>query len=169
MVRGAEDNPDVPFALSIRGLVPAEHAEAFYAHMLFLLQNIGRTSTANQVEISFNVPALDLGYSNKLALEGQANPVPTEMSPEQLAELVKAFGEYVRSARVAAHVSQARVAAEAGISQSYLSQIELAKSGANGPLRPLPNAVFGLARALNLDPADLLARAGYSQAEQDQQ
>ena len=65
-----------------------------------------------------------------------------------------AFGDHLRGLRKQAGLSQRELAMQAGIDFTYLSKIE------NGRVAPPGEATMrALARALGVDPEDLLARA----------
>jgi transcriptional regulator with XRE-family HTH domain len=66
-----------------------------------------------------------------------------------------AFGEFVRAQRRLAQVSQRNLARMAGVSDSYLSQLE------RGNYRPSPQVVKSLARAFGLEPRQLYTMLGF--------
>jgi transcriptional regulator with XRE-family HTH domain len=69
--------------------------------------------------------------------------------------LLTAFGEFVRAQRRLAQVSQRNLARMAGVSDSYLSQIE------RGNYRPSPQVVKALAQAFGLAPKQLYTMLGF--------
>jgi transcriptional regulator with XRE-family HTH domain len=66
-----------------------------------------------------------------------------------------AFGEFVRAQRRLAQVSQRNLARMAGVSDSYLSQLE------RGNYRPSPQVVKALAQAFGLKTEQLYAMLGF--------
>src|SRR5215831_993555 len=70
-----------------------------------------------------------------------------------------AFGEFVRAQRRLAQVSQRNLARMAGVSDSYLSQIE------RGNYRPSPLVVKALAQAFGLKPKQLYTMLGFMDDE----
>ena len=68
-------------------------------------------------------------------------------------EFLAAYGAGIRQRRAELGLARKELAEQAGISYSYLSSIE------SGQKLPSDSVLFGLARALELSPADLLARA----------
>ncbi len=69
------------------------------------------------------------------------------------------LGAKTRHLREQIGLSQAQLAAQAGLSQGYLSQIE------NGEVHnPSAAVLFRLAQALHVDPRSLLEAAGYGDA-----
>jgi transcriptional regulator with XRE-family HTH domain len=75
----------------------------------------------------------------------------------------KAFGEWVEQLRVRSGLQVGEVAKRAGVSRVWLQEIRNGGRGGPGGWR-LPNpkneALVRLARALNVSPEELLARAG---------
>ena len=70
-------------------------------------------------------------------------------------EILRAFGEFVRAQRRLAQVSQRNLARMAGVSDSYLSQLE------RGNYRPSPQVVKALAQAFGLAPKQLYMMLGF--------
>ena len=70
-------------------------------------------------------------------------------------EMLRAFGEFVRAQRQLAQVSQRNLARMAGLSDSYLSQLE------RGNYRPSPQVVKSLAQAFGLEPKQLYMMLGF--------
>ena len=69
---------------------------------------------------------------------------------------VTGLGRKIRSLRDEMAISQAQLAAHAGLSQGYLSQLE------NDEVQnPSAAVIFRLAQALNVDPQVLMHAAGY--------
>lgn len=69
-----------------------------------------------------------------------------------------ALGEKIRELRDELAMSQAQLASQGGLSQGYLSQLE------NDEVQnPSAAVIFGLARALHVDPRVLMQAAGYSE------
>ncbi len=67
-----------------------------------------------------------------------------------------ALGNKIRGLRDEMGMSQAQLAAEGGLSQGYLSQLE------NDEVQnPSASVIFRLARALHIDPRVLMQAAGY--------
>lgn len=66
------------------------------------------------------------------------------------------FSEYIKGLRVARRLSLREVAREAGISNSYLSQVEQGRRGA-----PHPNMLRKLAVVYEVPVRELLENAGY--------
>ncbi len=69
--------------------------------------------------------------------------------------VLRAFGEFVRAQRRLAQVSQRNLAQMAGVSDSYLSQLE------RGNYRPSPQVVKSIAEAFNLEPRQLYMMLGF--------
>src|SRR5574342_857773 len=70
-----------------------------------------------------------------------------------------ALGEKIRELRDELAMSQAQLASHGGLSQGYLSQLE------NDEVQnPSAAVIFGLARALHVDPRVLMHAAGYGEA-----
>jgi len=69
--------------------------------------------------------------------------------------MLVAFGEFVRAQRRLAQVSQRNLAQMAGVSDSYLSQLE------RGNYRPSPQVVKSLAQAFGLKPEQLYTMLGF--------
>ena len=70
-----------------------------------------------------------------------------------------ALGEKIRQLRDELGMSQAQLSVQGGLSQGYLSQLE------NDEVQnPSAAVIFGLARALHVDPRVLMQAAGYDQA-----
>jgi transcriptional regulator with XRE-family HTH domain len=69
--------------------------------------------------------------------------------------MLRAFGEFVRAQRQLAQVSQRNLARMAGLSDSYLSQLE------RGNYRPSPQVVKALAQAFGLEPKQLYMMLGF--------
>lgn len=70
-------------------------------------------------------------------------------------EMLRAFGEFVRAQRKLAQVSQRNLARMAGVSDSYLSQLE------RGNYQPSPQVVKALAQAFGLEPEQLYTMLGF--------
>jgi transcriptional regulator with XRE-family HTH domain len=70
-------------------------------------------------------------------------------------EVLRAFGDFVRAQRRLAQVSQRNLAKLAGVSDSYLSQLE------RGNYRPSPQVVKSLAQAFGLEPRQLYMMLGF--------
>jgi transcriptional regulator with XRE-family HTH domain len=75
--------------------------------------------------------------------------------PDKDDEMLRAFGEFVRAQRQLAQVSQRNLARAAGLSDSYLSQLE------RGNYRPSPQVVKALAQAFGLEPKQLYMMLGF--------
>ena len=69
--------------------------------------------------------------------------------------VLQAFGEFVRAQRRLAQVSQRNLARMAGVSDSYLSQLE------RGNYRPSPQVVKSIAQAFGLEPRQLYMMLGF--------
>jgi len=69
--------------------------------------------------------------------------------------MLRAFGEFVRAQRRLAQVSQRNLAKMAGVSDSYLSQLE------RGNYRPSPQIVKSLAQAFGFEPRQLYMMLGF--------
>ena len=70
-----------------------------------------------------------------------------------------ALGEKIRELRDELGISQAQLSVHGGLSQGYLSQLE------NDEVQnPSAAVIFGLARALHVDPRVLMQAAGYEEA-----
>jgi transcriptional regulator with XRE-family HTH domain len=70
-----------------------------------------------------------------------------------------ALGEKIRELRDELGMSQAQLSVQGGLSQGYLSQLE------NEEVQnPSAAVIFGLARALHVDPRVLMQAAGYEEA-----
>lgn len=69
--------------------------------------------------------------------------------------MLTAFGEFVRAQRRLAQVSQRNLARMAGVSDSYLSQLE------RGNYRPSPQVVKSIAQAFGLEPRQLYTMLGF--------
>jgi transcriptional regulator with XRE-family HTH domain len=70
-----------------------------------------------------------------------------------------ALGEKIRELRDEFGMSQAQLSVHGGLSQGYLSQLE------NDEVQnPSAAVIFGLAKALHVDPRVLMQAAGYEQA-----
>ena len=76
-------------------------------------------------------------------------------------EVLRAFGEFVRAQRRLAQVSQRNLARMAGVSDSYLSQLE------RGNYRPSPQVVKSIAEAFRLEPKQLYTMLGFIEDEAD--
>ena len=76
-------------------------------------------------------------------------------------DMLVAFGEFVRAQRRLAQVSQRNLAKMAGVSDSYLSQLE------RGNYRPSPQVVKALAEAFGLEPRQLYMMLGFMDAGED--
>ena len=73
-----------------------------------------------------------------------------------------ALGEKIRELREELGMSQAQLSVQGGLSQGYLSQLE------NEEVQnPSAAVLFGLARALHVDPRVLMRAAGYEEAGSD--
>jgi transcriptional regulator with XRE-family HTH domain len=70
-------------------------------------------------------------------------------------DMLRAFGEFVRAQRQLAQVSQRNLARMAGLSDSYLSQLE------RGNYSPSPQVVKALAQAFGLEPRQLYMMLGF--------
>jgi transcriptional regulator with XRE-family HTH domain len=69
-----------------------------------------------------------------------------------------ALGDKIRQLRDELGMSQAQLSVQGGLSQGYLSQLE------NDEVQnPSAAVIFGLARALHVDPRVLMQAAGYDQ------
>ena len=75
--------------------------------------------------------------------------------------VLSAFGEFVRAQRRLAQVSQRNLARMAGVSDSYLSQLE------RGNYRPSPQVVKSLAQAFGLEPRQLYTMLGFIDEDED--
>lgn len=62
-----------------------------------------------------------------------------------------AFGRVLRNLRKKLELSQERLGFDAGLGRTYISELEL------GEKQPSLNTVFKLAKALKVDPAELVA------------
>lgn len=70
-----------------------------------------------------------------------------------------ALGDKIRELRDQLGMSQAQLSVQGGLSQGYLSQLE------NDEVQnPSAAVIFGLARALHVDPRVLMHAAGYEEA-----
>lgn len=69
--------------------------------------------------------------------------------------MLVAFGEFVRAQRKLAQVSQRHLAKTAGVSDSYLSQLE------RGHYRPSAQVVKALAQAFGMKPEQLYTMLGF--------
>jgi transcriptional regulator with XRE-family HTH domain len=70
-----------------------------------------------------------------------------------------AMGEKIRELREELGMSQAQLSVQGGLSQGYLSQLE------NEEVQnPSAAVIFGLAKALHVDPRVLMQAAGYEEA-----
>jgi transcriptional regulator with XRE-family HTH domain len=69
-------------------------------------------------------------------------------------DLVQQFGVNVRSVRIAQGMSQEQLALDAGMKRSYVSDLE------RGQRNPSVKALGRLAKALKIDPAELLRTDG---------
>ena len=70
-----------------------------------------------------------------------------------------AMGEKIRELREELGMSQAQLSVQGGLSQGYLSQLE------NEEVQnPSAAVIFGLAKALHVDPRVLMRAAGYEEA-----
>jgi len=70
-----------------------------------------------------------------------------------------ALGEKIRALRDELGMSQAQLSVHGGLSQGYLSQLE------NDEVQnPSAAVIFGLAKALHVDPRVLMQAAGYEEA-----
>lgn len=74
--------------------------------------------------------------------------------PRKNHELHQRFGQVIRTRRKAAGMSQEELATGAGVSSSFVSQIE------NGLRGPTLNTIVGLAEALGVQVSDLVEEAG---------
>jgi transcriptional regulator with XRE-family HTH domain len=74
--------------------------------------------------------------------------------------VLAAFGDFVRAQRRLAQVSQRNLARLAGVSDSYLSQLE------RGNYRPSPQVVKSLAQAFGLEPRQLYTMLGFMDEEE---
>ncbi len=73
--------------------------------------------------------------------------------------MLVAFGEFVRAQRKLAQVSQRHLAKAAGVSDSYLSQLE------RGHYRPSAQVVKALAQAFGMKPEQLYTMLGFFDAD----
>lgn len=73
--------------------------------------------------------------------------------------MLTAFGEFVRAQRKLAQVSQRHLAKMAGVSDSYLSQLE------RGHYRPSAQVVKALAQAFGMKPEQLYTMLGFFDAD----
>jgi transcriptional regulator with XRE-family HTH domain len=74
-----------------------------------------------------------------------------------------ALGEKIRQLRDELGMSQAQLSIQGGLSQGYLSQLE------NDEVQnPSAAVIFGLARALHVDPRVLMQAAGYEQPAKEE-
>ena len=76
-------------------------------------------------------------------------------------EVLRAFGDFVRAQRRLAQVSQRNLAKMAGVSDSYLSQLE------RGNYRPSPQVVKSLADAFRIEPRQLYMMLGFMDEDPD--
>ena len=73
--------------------------------------------------------------------------------------MMMALGEKIRELRDEFGMSQAQLSVHGGLSQGYLSQLE------NDEVQnPSAAVIFGLAKALHVDPRVLMQAAGYEEA-----
>ena len=92
--------------------------------------------------------------------DGSILPTPTAapahvgLMPRKNHELHQRFGKVIRARRKAAGMSQTELALSAGISGSFVSQIERGLRG------PTLNTIAGLAEALDVKVSDLLEEIG---------
>lgn len=82
------------------------------------------------------------------------------MSPEN-EEQLEALGDFIRAQRKAARMSLRDLAAKAGVSNPYISQIE------RGLHEPSMRVLRGISGALNMPVDELLIKAGLIDAELD--
>jgi transcriptional regulator with XRE-family HTH domain len=80
-------------------------------------------------------------------------------SVEKSQDMAGAFGAFVKTQRQLAKISQRQLAKASGVSDSYLSQLE------RGHYSPSVEVLGGIARALDLSPASVLAQFGWPEAE----
>ena len=74
-----------------------------------------------------------------------------------------ALGEKIRELRDELGMSQAQLSVQGGLSQGYLSQLE------NDEVQnPSAAVIFGLAKALHVDPRVLMQAAGYGQEDESE-
>ena len=66
--------------------------------------------------------------------------------------ILGAFGQVVRQARTAQHLSQEQLALSAGLNRNFVMSIEA------GRRKPSLITIFALAKALNMSPALLVSR-----------
>jgi transcriptional regulator with XRE-family HTH domain len=88
-------------------------------------------------------------------LPGRQAIVRYNPAMEKDEEVLRAFGDFVRAQRRLAQVSQRNLAKMAGVSDSYLSQLE------RGNYRPSPQVVKSLAQAFGLEPRQLYMMLGF--------
>lgn len=153
----------VPFKLNISGKISAQEAKEFYDRILALAGTVGELSTAQEVSILFNLPTIGKGYrKGRFNLEDNGSiPEHKEMTDVELEVSLFQLGNDIRARRRELGFSQAAVALDADISQSYLSQIELARQAPGGLRRPASEAIVGIARALGMEEQVVLDLAGY--------
>lgn len=156
----------VPFSLNISGKVSAAEAKEFYDRLLSIASTVGELSTSHEVAIAFNMTAIGKSYrKGRFNLEDNGGLAPPykDMTDSELEVSLFHLGNNIRASRRELGFSQAAVALDAGISQSYLSQIELAKTP-YGLKRPSYEAIIGIAKALGTEELTLLEQAGYDVA-----
>lgn len=164
MSTGHNEQEPVPFLINIRGRISVEQAQLFYDRVLKLLEAVGGLSSAQAVDIRFNLPALGIDErKSKSLLEDNGLMLQhKDISDEELATSLVQLGNTIRVRRRELGFSQVAVAIDAGISQSHLSQIELARRMPNGrPVRPRPEVIVGIARSLDFEELQLLEQAGF--------
>ena len=76
------------------------------------------------------------------------------MARNKVGKTVESLGDYLREQRVSARLSLRQLAAQAGVSNPYLSQIE------RGLRRPSAEVLQQLAKALRISAEQLYLRAG---------
>ena len=76
------------------------------------------------------------------------------MAKSKVGNAVESLGDYLREQRVSARLSLRQLAAQAGVSNPYLSQIE------RGLRRPSAEVLQQLAKALRISAEQLYLRAG---------
>ncbi len=80
---------------------------------------------------------------------------------EKSQDMAGAFGAFVKTQRQLAQISQRQLAKASGVSDSYLSQLE------RGHYSPSVEVLGGIARALDLSPASVLAQFGWPEEESE--
>lgn len=107
-----------------------------------------------------NDPLTQLQTISSILLSGRKIRTLTTMSPEN-EEQLEALGDFIRAQRKAARMSLRDLAAKAGVSNPYISQIE------RGLHEPSMRVLRGISGALNMPVDELLIKAGLIDAELD--